>query len=324
MSNDEFTKISERAWRKVATQAEAISIEPPPPRLEEYAKEVGIAAVCYKELISDAGLLEAEEGYHIVINTEYRGQSLPSGTSASAADGSWARFQPWLRRTVAHEIAHAYFIRVAEEARGSDLLEDHRPDVEQACHILARLILLPRRGLMRDMKDGPLNVENIHRLTTAFRVSPEIFIRRLYLSDVSDFKTPYPNLNGFVSFVRRNPDGRFHSVASHLFGSLARQRFDTAIRVTKRIVKYPNLSRQYHESAWKLDSVPLTAIGISDMEPFLLKAASQQVDKEIDWADGDVIPCKITTRQIHESPLGFLLSLEILGPPQKRGQRMLF
>src|SRR5712691_12314738 len=117
----------------------------PPVDLEEYAKSIGIQHIRFKPLISDAGLAQRGEDLEIVLNTEAPGVTLPAESTASLGDGTWGKFERSLRFTIAHEIAHGVFIRIAKKTDEGDVLEKHRPDVEEACKILARLMLLPQR-----------------------------------------------------------------------------------------------------------------------------------------------------------------------------------
>src|SRR5438034_1086182 len=137
---EEFTEVSAEAWKGANKLAGSLA-DAPPAKLDVYAKELGIRHVRVKPLISDAGLARGSGELEIVVNTEAPGINLPAGFSALVDDGTWDKFQPSLRFTVAHEIAHAVFLRAAERGTGADLLEGERKDVERACNRLARLLL---------------------------------------------------------------------------------------------------------------------------------------------------------------------------------------
>jgi len=326
---NKLVPISEEVWRDLVKLSESFSSKSPPIDLEEYANDVGIQHVRFKPLISDAGLAKKVDRYEVIVNTEAPGVTQPAETTASVGDGTWSKFQPSLRFTVAHEIAHAFFLRATERAKEGDLLERNRPDVEEACKNLARLMLLPRRVLIREMAEGLVEVDHLYKLIAAFHVSPEVFLRRFHLSDMNrqDAK-----LDGFVAFIKEEKNGRLHIKAAHVFGTHASDRFHRALQRAnpsskRKKVKFLGLSDSYRQTTWALEGMAVNDVKLDknkDIESVLRSAESDQFDLDVGWGDGEVIPCNLAFRRIHRQPLGFLVRVQVLGPVQKPGQKTFF
>src|SRR5258706_11458050 len=113
---NKLVPISEEVWGDLVKLSEAFPSKSPPVDLEGYANDVGIEHVRFKPLISDAGLARNGDDLEVIINSESPG-ALPTGTTASVGDGTWQKFRPSHRFTVAHEIAHAVFMRAVEKAK---------------------------------------------------------------------------------------------------------------------------------------------------------------------------------------------------------------
>ena len=320
--------ISEKVWLGFSRLPEASFAQSPPVNLEKYAKDFGIQHIRFRPLISDAGLAKRGDGFEIVVNTEAPGVSSPPETTSTIGDGTWSKFHGSLRFTVAHEIAHAAFIHAAKEGGGDKLLETHRSDVEEACKILARLMLLPRQMLNREIGERLLDLEHVNDLITAFRVSPEVFLRRLHLSDWS----PEPGkLDGFIAFVQEK-ENRLCFKAAYVVGRYATDRFHRAVQrvstsASRKKYTYPDLSRVYQQSMWALEGMAVNDVKLDrrkDIESVLRDSGAGQVDVETGWSDGEIIPCNLAFHRIHKNPLGILLSVKVTGPVQKPGQGTFF
>jgi|ERR1039458_9965338 hypothetical protein len=320
--------ISEEVWGDVVKQAESFSSQFPPVNLEEYAKAIGIQHIRYRPLISDAGLARNGDTLEVIINTDAPGVTLPAETTASVGDGTWTKFQSSLRFTVAHEIAHAFFMRAAERAKDDGLLEKHRSDVEEACKNLARLMLLPRQILIRELGEGLLDLDHVSGLIAAFRVSPEVFLRRFHLSDMN---RKHGKLDGFIAFIQER-EGRLYIKAGYVFGRHASDRFERALQRSKRGTpqrkfEYLGLSDSYRRTRWSFEGMAVNDLKLDknkDIESFLRSVETSQLDLDVEWGNGEVIPCNLAFRRIHQQPLGFLVRVRVLGPVQKPGQRTLF
>lgn len=324
---NKLAPISEDVWRGLVKFSESLPTQLPPVDLAGFAKDVGIQHVRFKPLISDAGLAKVGDSLEIVVNTEAPGVTLPAGTTASVDDGTWGKFQSSLRFTVAHEIVHAVFIRAAKQHSEEGLLEQHRPDVEEACKTLARLLLLPRRLLGQEIGERLLELDHVKGLMAAFRVSPEVFLRRFHLSD---WNRKEGKLDGFIAFAQER-ESRLRIKAAHVFGRYATDRFHRALQRARhgaqQKFEYPGLSGTYRQAAWALDGMAINDVkldGRKDIESILRNSEADQLELEVGWGDGEVIPCNLTFRRIHQKPLGFLLSVQVVGPTQKPGQKTLF
>jgi len=319
---NKLVPISEEVWRDLVKLSESFASQSPPVNLEEYAKDVGIQHVRFRPLISDAGVAKRDDKLEVIINTEAPGVTLPAETTASVGDGTWVKFQPSLRFTVAHEIAHAYFMRAAKRANDGDLLEKHRSDVEEACKLLARLILLPRRMLIREMGEKLFDLDHVNGLIAAFHVSPEVFLRRFHLMDMN---SQYANLDGFIAFVvERN--NRLHIKAAHVLGTSASDRFHRALPKPKKF-EYPGLSDSYRRSRWAVDGMAVNDLKLDktrDVESVIRSSERNQLDLEVGWGDGKNIPCNLAFRHIRRKALGVLVRVQVLGPVQKSGQWTVF
>lgn len=330
---NKLAPISEGVWHDLVKISESFASQSPPVNLEEYANHVGVQHIRFKPLISDAGLAKKGDGFEVVVNTEAPGVTLtlPTDTTASIGDGTWADFQPSLRFTVAHEIAHVAFIRAADGAKAGGLLLKHRPDVEEACKSLARLMLLPSRMLVPKIGERLLELDHVSGLIAAFRVSPEVFLRRFHLSD---FIWQHGKLDGFIAFVQEK-NGRLDIKAGHVFGRYATDRFERALQLAKhgtlqKEFEYPGLSKTYRQTKWALEGMAINDMkldGKRDIESFLRNAEANQLDIEVGWGDirdKEVIPCNLAFQRIHQKPLGFLVRVQVVGPVQKSSPGMLF
>lgn len=325
---DRLAPISEKVWLRFSRQPETPSTQSLPVGLEGYAKDCAIHHVRFKQLISDAGLAKRADGFEIIVNTEAPGVSSPPEATASIGDGTWSKFQGSLRFTVAHEIAHAAFIHLAKDDGGDELLEAHRSDVEEACKILARLMLLPRDLLNREIGERLFDLEHIGSLIKTFRVSPEVFLRRLHLSD---WNAQPEKLDGFIAFVQQT-ESRLTFKAVYVVGRYSIDRFQRAVQrvsppASRKKYAYPNLSRVYRQTTWASEGMAVNDVKLDrtkDIESVILGNEAGQIDIETGWGDGQVIPCKLTFHRLHNKPLGSLLSVRVTGPVQKPGQGTFF
>jgi hypothetical protein len=322
-----ITRVSKEAWQVVQTHASSTLDSPPPVSLSNCAKAFGVRCIRFEPLISDAGLARSGKDLEILINTEVTEDTYPAGTTLSVDDTKWLDFAPSLRFTIAHEIAHAAFLETAGWDKESDLAQKNRRAIENGCSILARSLLLPRKMLLRELGDRFFDVDHISNLLTAFRVSPEVFIRRLHLSDL---KEQFANLDGFLAFAQ-DTQGTIRVKACHVVGSYARDRFHDALKRARREptqpAQYRSLSVEYVQAKWALEGCPLTDLNREthkDIESLVRNNESGRLGLEVGWTTRDVIPCDLAFRRIHHQPLGLLVRVQVIGPVQKPSQRPLF
>lgn len=322
-----ITRVSQEAWKLVQKQSASVAEWPPPVPLGNCAKEFGIRCIRFEPIISAAGLAKSGEDLEIIVNTEAVEDTYPPGTTLAIDDVKWAVFAPSLRFTIAHEIAHAAFFRTTGWDKESDLAQKNRRHIERACNILARTFLMPRKMLLQGTGNRLFDVAHVESLLSAFRVSPEVFIRRLHLSDV---KSCYTELDGFLAFAQER-EGRVRIKACHVVGTHAKGRFHQALGQRKgesqQLREPSGLSVEYLESKWAMEGWAINDLklnGDMDLESFLRDNENGRLIFEVGWAAGDVIPCDLTFRRIHHSRLGSLLRVQVTGPVQKPGQKSLF
>ncbi len=194
----EIARVSDEAWQTAQKMTTPLSQESPPVPLGELAEHAGIRRVRFEPLISDAGLARKGSDFEVVVNGDAFDGAPSAGTILEVGDPKWAEFTVPLRRTIAYEIAHLLFLNAAQKDQYSDLFRKNERAVENGCNILARVFLLPRQMLLREVGERLFDVDHVKNLTAASRVSPEVFIRRLHLSDMrTDWK-----LDGFIAYVR--------------------------------------------------------------------------------------------------------------------------
>ena len=189
-------------------------------------------------------------------------------------------------------------------------------------------MLLPRCMLYREVGEHLLDLKRMNALISAFRVSPEVFLRRLHLSD---WNQEQGKLDGFIAFVQEK-EGRIYFKTVHVFGRYAIDRFHRALErvnpsASRRKYDYPGLSRVYRQVKWALEGFAVNDAKLDrkrDIESILRGEEENQLDIEVGWGEGEVIPCNLTFRRIHQKPLVVLLIVKVAGPVQKPGQRTFF
>jgi len=322
-----ITRVSHEAWQVVQKQAGSLGDSPLPVSLGVCAKAFGICSIRFEPLLSAAGLAKSEKNLEIIVNTEATEDTYQSGTTFSVDKLDALDFTPSLRFTIAHEIAHAAFLRTSGWDKESDLAQKNRKAIEKGCNILARSLLLPQKMLMRELADRLFDIDYVHHLLSVFKVSPEVFLRRLHLSDMN---SEYKTLDGFLAFVQETQQS-LRIKACHVVGTCATDRFHRAIQRARGEKKEPHqyrsLSSDYVETKWALEGCVLNDLKLDankDIEHFLRHNESGRLDLEVGWAAGDVIPCNLIFRHIHQQPLGLLLRVQVTGPIQKPSLKTLF
>lgn len=326
-STEKIMRVSQEAWKLVQKYAASMADLPAPVSLANCAKEFGIRTIRFERLLSAAGLAKNGSDLEIVVNTEATEGTYLPGTTYSVEAANWPDLSPSLRFTVAHEIAHAAFLGTAAWDKESDMAQKNRRAIEYACNILARSLLLPRKMLIRELGKRPFDVDHASKLLCVFRVSPEVFIRRLHLSDM---KSAYGDLDELIAFAQET-HGTIRVRACHLLGIHGKNRFHDALRRARREqnegAQYRSLSTEYLEAKWALEGCALSdpQLGLpQDIESRLQNSESGQLGLDVEWAAGDIIPCDLTFRRIQHLPLGFFVRIRVTGPVQKPGQKRLF
>ena len=329
MSNDGKTKIarvSEEAWQRVQEVATSVGDASPPVPLEKLATAQRIRRIRFEPLLSDAGLAKSGDDFEIVINTESPGVTPDMGDVVELGAGKLSDWGTGLRFTVAHEIAHAIFLQAAGGDSNSDLFQKNAQAVENACSILARVLLLPKQILVRQIGDRLFDINHVRNLLSIFQISPEVFIRRMHLSDM---RREFGNVDGLLAFGQET-DGAIGVRACHVVGYHALGRFNRALEGDKKRKtesRYRSLSRSYRQDEWVAEGQPLAKLRLGvDIESLLRNGETGQKQLQILWHpdEKDVIPCDLVFRRIHKQPLGFLVGIKVTGPKEKRTEKTLF
>lgn len=321
-----IARVSEEAWRITEKlSASSANVSPPAP-LEGCAKELGIRGIRFEALLSDGALAKAGKDLEIVLNTEAPGAACPAGTTLSVDDGKWGELKPPLRFSVAHEIAHAVFLKAAGYDSHRDLFQKNEQAVENGCNILARIFLLPRSMLIREIDSRLFDVDHLSKLVLAFGVSPEVFLRRFH---VSDMKGQFTAMDGLLAFVQDKGEN-IEFKACHIWGDYAIGRFQHGLQESRRKAwesEHVSLSADYRQTKWVLQGLKLNEIGLGNSRDIASRLKSKQADQiemDVEWAQSEVIPCRLSFRLIQERPLGWLLCLQVMGTVQKPGQGHFF
>lgn len=316
--------ISKNAWHIAQEWSASIANSALPLHLNALAKSHGVRGIRFSPLLSDAGLEKDGNGYEIVINTDAFG-GYQDGTIFSVDNDSWSDLDLALRFRIAHEVAHLVFLEAAEKDRQIDTFVKNERAVENGCNILARILLLPRPHLLREIGNRFLEPDHIKRLMSSFRVTPEVFVRRFHLSDLT---APFTDERGII-ILADNRSGVLWIKACHIIGGLARDRFDSAFQrqglVNKKLERM-SLSDDYRQCKWALENQRFSKIMLSrsnDVESLIRKNESGQLELEVEWGEGNVIPCKIQFCRTMEGSFNSLISIQIMGNIRTIGHPML-
>lgn len=321
-----IARVSEEAWKITEKLSAASANMSPPAPLEGCAKELGIRCIRFEALLSGGGLARAGKDLEIVLNTEAPGAAWLAGTTLSVDDGKWETLKPPLRFSVAHEIAHAVFLKAAGYDSHRDFFQKNERAVENGCNILARIFLLPRSMLIREIGSRLFDVAYLSKLILAFGVSPEVFLRRFH---VSDMMGQFTAMDGLLAFVQDKGEN-IEFKACHIWGDHAIVRFQHGLkgsRMKARESERLSLSADYRQTNWVLQGLKLNEIGLHNSREIVSRLKNKQADQmemDVEWARGEVIPCSLSFRLIRERPPSWLLCLQVMDPIQKPGQGHFF
>lgn len=307
-----ITRVSEEAWKITEKLSAACANMSPPAPLEGYAKELRVRCVRFEPLLSGGGLARSGKDFEIVLNTEAPGSACPAGTKLSADDGKWGELKPLRRFSIAHEIAHAVFLKAVGYDSRLDLFRKNERAVENACNILARIFLLPRSMLVREIDGRLFDVDHLGKLVHAFGVSPEVFLRRFH---VSDMRGQFTTMDGLLAFIQEKGEN-IEFKACHMWGDHAIARFQHPLQESrKKASEYQSLSADYKQTRWALEGLKLNEIGLRNSSDIAFRLKNEQADHiemDVEWARGEVTPCNLSFRMVREKPLGWLLCLEFM------------
>lgn len=285
-----FEPLRQDACQKVETWCDSIHARPLPVPLHELAKSRNITSIQFKPLISTAGLKKTSDGYVIVVNSLADGVTQPAGTELAPSD-AWAEFRPPLRFSIAHEVAHVLLYDCLDGQVDNGVFTRYWRDMEITCDYIAGALLLPKARLLQELKRRSFGIENVLTLLKDFRVSAEVFLRRLKDEDVRK------HLNGFDEFLAivRRVDGDSKVIAPFCRGARATSRFSVAEKAELSELCLP-----------------------TDIEESLRETRSFQQITKISWHSSQVIECEVKSRAVGMGRSALLLSIKFLGNPEKQ------
>lgn len=254
------------------------------------------------------------------------GAAFSAGTTLSVDDEKWGTLKPSLRFSIAHEIAHAVFLKAAGDKSHRDFFQKNQQAFENGCNILARIFLLPKSMLIREIDSRLFDVDHLSRLVLTLHVSPEVFLRRFH---VSDLKGRFTDVDGLLAFVQ-DKEENVEFKACHMWGDNAIGLFQHSLKESKRKTmesEHLSLSTDYSQPKWILQGLKLNEIGLGNSRDIEYRLRNNQADKiemDVKWARGEVIPCRLSFRLLGERPPGWLFCVQVMGPIQKPGQGYLF
>lgn len=166
--------------------------------LRRIAEECGIKEVVFRPLLVSGGL--AIDGDKLVMFVKCDAEDVVRCNTAFLESGGLDLI-PRMRFTIAHEIAHTFFITRKRDGTLVPRISGKHPkeldSLEQACDYAAGILLLPQDRLQEFFESADfLSPHSIKAWVGAFRVSPEAFIRRL------DELSNWNNARGAVALVR--------------------------------------------------------------------------------------------------------------------------
>jgi Zn-dependent peptidase ImmA (M78 family) len=317
----EIARVSELAWRRTLEVVASVAALPPPTPLNTIASLLSIDKIRFAPLVSDAGLARDGEKFEIVVNTEASPTPYAAGTVLLASDSKWSDLHATLRFTVAHEIAHVIFLQQAGFDQESEFFQKNERAVENACNILARVLLLPAELLRREVGNRLFDPKHLAEVAGRCRVSAEVLVRRFHVSDLNE---DYFKSDGFIALARQ-VDNAIRVKACHIFGAIARDRFHRALKQEgsdKTRPLYRSLSDSYAQSKWALEGQSIDEIQLAkDLESKLGDGDVGPFSLRVGWGSGKVIPCSLSSHPLVGGAL--VLCLKVAGPVQESDQERL-
>jgi hypothetical protein len=140
--------------------------KPYPVELYAVGRLCGVESFEEREMVPEAVMTTLTEGFKIYLQSNFA--DLPGMRTRR-------------RFSLAHEIAHTFFFEVRDGALRLVAKAPIGDQLEQACHMGARLLLVPERFLKHelDLDGDSITAEQIVRLSALFDVSVEVMLRRL-------------------------------------------------------------------------------------------------------------------------------------------------
>jgi hypothetical protein len=204
-----------------------------------------------------------------------------------------------VRFSVAHELAHLVLIKAAGGPKKNHFLQRHTEALETACNEMARAILIPKYRLVREVQGRPHDVEHVLGLIKAFRVSPEVFVRRM---DLRDVQGTFPDADGLLG-VARDIGGEFRIVAAHLWGAVAQGRWSRL---------------------WASGGTPLVRdLALGEWVVSALRGEDRvRTNAEVLWRPPDhTFECEVAGRRLYSGPLTVMVGVQTIRHPDVMTQK---
>jgi hypothetical protein len=286
-----FAALREKAWRGLQRLSQDVSETAPPVRLHAVATRLHVRRVEFVPMVSTAGVKPIEDGYVILVNTTAAGASRVTKRHLEVTESDFDSLSVPLRFCIAHELAHIVFYDLFDGDCRNPVFQDHWEALENACNQMARALLIPRLALLRTLGCRTPSPHLFVHLAKAFRVSPEVFIRRLELEDTREIRL-FPE-DGLVAFVRDQGNGP-KLLARHAWGPLAR-------------VRWP-------KDGWSPAGEPMDRFGVSkDLQSLFEIGEEFSLDVEVIWRQGQVAPCRLEITPTHKNPASAIVVLRFAG-----------
>jgi hypothetical protein len=227
VTKSRFEKLCDDVRREANISVGSLGRATLPVSLNDLARREQISTIRFKPILGTAGLLRTGGGFDIVINTEAPGADQPADF-VLRVDSDWNVLTPPLRFTVAHEIAQALFVRTSGGDPNKDFFLKNEQAIDHLCNDLASRFLMPEKQLIAAIGPALFDAEHLFNLTRKIGVSPEALARRL---DASEFRRAFGEVEGLVSFVRKDLSDRIRSsdqirfVAGEIWGIRALSQF---------------------------------------------------------------------------------------------------
>ena len=283
-----------------------------PVPLHELAIGKNIQRIRYEPLLSTSGLVKAKDGFDIFLNTEAPGviYNQKAGTVQEINSTAWSNFDPSLLFGIAHEIAHVIFLDVAGGIQKKELLRRHNIKLERACSNMARMLLIPKQRLIREIGGKLFDANHIKGLTELFNVSPEVFIWRLPLNDMKDV---FKDTDGFLIYAHIENKERIRIKACHIWGPLANSVFK--IVDTNKQAVLPQ--------GYVLGELPIFKIDteFDEVNAWLLKSENGKRPLQVTWKieENSFLPCELNFCRTQNRSDRLLIGIKVAGNIEKRG-----
>lgn len=312
-----FDDTVQQAYLVAQEWAMSVADQVPVP-LQKLANEKRILRIRFEPLISTSGLVKNEDGFDIVVNTEAPGttQKEKAGTVQEINNSDWSIFASPLLFNIAHEIAHVIFIDVVGGITKKRFLRDHEDELETACSKMARMLLIPKQRLIREIEGRLFDVNHIEGLIKLFKVSPKVFIWRLQLDDMKDV---FKDADGLLVYAEVE-QGHIVIKAYQIWGPQAKSRFATLFAISA-LNKQKNLPEEL--VLRELHLVDDINIKFDEINARLLENEKGQIKLQVPCASDTLLPGELNFCRIQGHSDRLLIGIKVAGNIEKRGLKNL-